>query len=165
MVSAHSYALGRSSLAWPHVDLRWLRQECAGVTKLLFRLQLVAFRCIPDRPNPHPNPLPEGEGIMPPSRERRGAPRGEIPNLWLIWLNLVWFTPTVEAENETTLASFGTPLAHRSLVWGVPAWPSMWPRWVRLASSGVARSGETLKPSHFLSFRLIPLVDVGLTIL
>ena len=43
----------------------------SGVAKLLFRLQLVAFRCIPDCPNPHPSALPEGEGIFLPSRERR----------------------------------------------------------------------------------------------
>ena len=39
--------------------------------QLLFRLQLVAFRCIPDCPNPHPSSLSEGEGMFSPSRERR----------------------------------------------------------------------------------------------
>ena len=105
--------------------------------------------------NPHPSPLPEGEGMMPSARERRGG-----VNPGPIWPCLASFTPNGEAENEATVASFGTPLtgpagpgwprtrwAHRAFLWSRP--------W--LASSGVARSGETFNSvafgcisSHFL---------------
>ena len=59
-----------------------------------------------------------------------------------IWPCLASFTPTVEARNEATLASFGTPLTptHRA---------SMRPRWPRLASSGVRRSGVTFNSVAF----------------
>ena len=82
------------------------------------------------RPNLHPRLLPGGEGTC------RGVSPGPI------WPCLASFTPTVEARNEATLASFGTPLTptHRA---------SMRPRWPRLASSGVRRSGVTFNSVAF----------------
>ena len=59
--SAHSYAVGQP---WPYFRLRWSRHEWSGVAKLLIRLHSVAFGCFSYPPNPHPDPLPEGEGII-----------------------------------------------------------------------------------------------------
>ena len=59
-----------------------------------------------------------------------------------IWPCLALFTPTVEAGNEATVASFGTPFTRTR--WA--SWPRLWP-W--LASSGVARSGETFNSVAF----------------
>ena len=59
-----------------------------------------------------------------------------------IWPCLALFTPTVEAGNGATLASLGTPFTRTH-------WASMRPRWPSLASSGVARSGETFNSVAF----------------
>ena len=68
---------------WPHLAHRWHtahswhwasmrprrpRLASWGVARSggpLIQLHLVAFGCISCRPNPHPSPLPEGEGISP----------------------------------------------------------------------------------------------------
>ena len=59
-----------------------------------------------------------------------------------IWPCLALFTPSHEAGNEATVASFGTPFT--------PTWWAGRP-WLRpwLASSGVARSGETFNSVAF----------------
>ena len=57
-------SLVRGGSAWPYFRLRWSRHEWPGVAKLLIRLHSVAFGCFSYPPNPHPNPLPEGEGII-----------------------------------------------------------------------------------------------------
>ena len=62
-----------------------------------------------------------------------------------IWPCLASFTPTTEAENEATVASFGPPLTR--MRWASRPW--LWP-W--LASLRVARSGKTF---NSVSFRLI----------
>ena len=59
-----------------------------------------------------------------------------------IWPCLALFTPTVEAGNGATVASFGPPLTRRR--WASRPW--LWP-W--LASAGVARSGETFNSVAF----------------
>ena len=75
------------------------------------------------------------------SRLRRGATEGGlIPGP--IWPWLASFTPTVEAGNGATLASFGTPVTRRH-------WASVASLWLCLASSGVARSGETFNSVAF----------------
>ena len=58
------------------------------------------------------------------------------------WPYLALFTPSGEAENEATVASFGTPLTRTQ--WASGPW--LWP-W--LASSGVAGSGETFNSVAF----------------
>ena len=78
-------------------------------------------------------------------RERRSLSQGSdgwglIPGP--IWPCLASFTPTVEAGNGATVASFGPPLTRRHRA----SW--LWLRpW--LASSGVARRGETFKSVAF----------------
>ena len=77
-------SLVRGGPVWPYFRLRWPRQEWPGVAKLLIQLHSVAFGCIAYPPNPHPDPLPEGEGtcrtggrgceVPPRSRERRKEP-------------------------------------------------------------------------------------------
>ena len=78
--SAHSYAVGQPALVVALVGL-------VGVGRSGETFNSVAFGCISSHfPNPHPNPLPEGEGIcmgdrdarFPPSRERRGPWRDEV---------------------------------------------------------------------------------------
>ena len=59
-----------------------------------------------------------------------------------IWPCLASFTPTVEAGNEATVASFGPPVTRRH-------WASVASLWLCLASSGVARSGETFNSVAF----------------
>ena len=71
-------------------------------------------------------------------RERRWGRVNPGP----IWPCLASFTPSGEAENEATVASFGTPLTPTHCA----SWPWLWP-W--LASSGVARSGETFNSVAF----------------
>ena len=72
---------------------------------------------------------------------------GEISNMGLIWLCLASFTPSDEGENEATVASLGTPFTRTHCA-------SMRPRWPRLASSGVARRGETFNSVAFGCIRL-----------
>ena len=80
----------------------------------------------------------EEAGMRGSPRERRGErPRGEISVKGLIWLCLASFTPSGEGGNEAIVASFGTPLT-RTHCASVASW------WPPLASSRVARSGETL---------------------
>ena len=56
--SACTRERGPESLRWP-----WLASSrVARRGKLLFRLHLVAFRCISHLPNPHPRLLPEEKG-------------------------------------------------------------------------------------------------------
>ena len=59
-----------------------------------------------------------------------------------IWPCLASFTPSGEAGNGATVASFGTPLTRTR--WA--SWPWLWP-W--LASLRVARSGETFNSVAF----------------
>ena len=78
-------------------------------------------------------------------RERRSLSQGSdgwglIPGP--IWPCLASFTPTVEAGNGATVASFGPPLTRRH--WASWLWLRPW-----LASSGVARRGETFKSVAF----------------
>ena len=71
------------------------------------------------------------------SRLRGGRRRGGEH-----WPDLALFTPSREVENEAGVASFGTPSTRTR--WA--GWPWLWP-W--LASSGVARSGETFNSVAF----------------
>ena len=71
----------------------------------------------------------------------------KFSNMGLIWLNLASFTPSDEGGNEATVASFGTPSTPTHCA-------SMRPRWPRLASSGVARRGETFNSVAFGCIRL-----------
>ncbi len=66
-----------------------------------------------------------------------------------IWLNLASFTPSGEAENKATVASFGIPLTPTHCTSVRPLWP-------RLASSRVTRRGEILIRLHLVAFRCIP---------
>ena len=66
--------------------------------------------------------------------------RGLIPGP--IWPCLASFTPGREAENEAGAASFGPPLTRTRLA----SRPRLWPC---LASSGVAKSGETFNSVPF----------------
>ena len=59
-----------------------------------------------------------------------------------IWPRLASFTPSGEAGNEATVALFGPPITRTR--WASRPW--LWP-W--LASSGVARSGETFNSVAF----------------
>ena len=116
--------------------------------------------------NPHPDPLLRGPGCevpvfsVGPSRERRGPgvrreepshfrsfpiiprPRSKGGEPWPHLALFGPFTPSGEAGNEATVASVGPPLTRRH--WA--SWPWLWP-W--LASSGVARSGETFNSVAF----------------
>ncbi len=65
-----------------------------------------------------------------------------------IWPCLASFTPSWEAGNEATLASFGTPLTPTR-------WAGVALLWPWLASSGVARSGKLLILFRFVPFRSI----------
>ena len=78
----------------------------------------------------------------------RLLPRGVNPGP--IWPCLASFTPSGEAGNEATVASVGPPLTRRH--WA--SWPWLWP-W--LASSGVARSGETFNSVAFGCISLLSL--------
>ena len=138
---------------------RWGRLKCAPCPSLLFlsraavhewpgaaKLFIPAhFRSFPIMPvvdggggrlelrlglHPHPNLLPSREKGPELSRERRGG-----VNPGPIWPCLASFTPSGEAENGATVASFGTALTRTR--WA--SWPWLWP-W--LALSRVARSGE-----------------------
>ena len=113
------------------------------MAKLLILFRLVPFRSISYRRlgpgfHPHPNLLPSRE--KGPDRLHGNDGRGLNPGP--IWPCLASLTPTVEAGNGATLASFGTPLTptHRA---------SMKPRWPWLASLRVARSGETFNSVAF----------------
>ena len=75
-------SLVRAGPAGPGCGLGWPRQEWPRVANLLIQLHLVAFRCFSRPPNPHPDPLPEGEGIIQGDRIARFPPsRGplEVP--------------------------------------------------------------------------------------
>ena len=113
------------------------------MANLLIQFRLVPFRSISYRRlgpgfHPHPNLLPSRE--KGPDRLHGNDGRGLNPGP--IWPCLASFTPTVEAGNGATVASFGTPLTPTH-------WASMRPRWSRLAPSGVARSGETFNSVAF----------------
>ena len=128
----------------PGCGLGWLRHEWPGVTKLLIQLHLVAFRCIPYRLR--------GAGMRGSRlRGNDGGLGGEISILWLNLALLAPFTPSGEAGNEATVASFGTTLTPTHCA-------SVALDVARVASLGVARSGETFKTvsfslirSHFIS--------------
>ena len=128
-------------------------QECVGVAKLLTSSHFRSFPVIPlvdgvmgsgARLGLHPHPRLDS------SLRWNDGDRGlgcEVPvctgttggvNPGLIWPCLALFTPTVEAENEAGVASFGPPVTRRH-----------WASWPWLASSGVARSGETLNSVAF----------------
>ena len=104
------------------------------MAKLLIQSHFVSFRLISHPLNPQPNLLPGGEGIC------RGVSTGPI------WPCLALFTPSHEAENEATVASFGTPFTRRR--WASRPW--LWPC---LASTGVARSAGTF---NLVAFGCIP---------
>ena len=82
------------------------------------------------------------------------AGTGEGVNPGPIWPCLALFTPSGEAGNGAIVASFGPPFTRKHGASGPHGGPGLsrqeWP--------GVAK---LLKPSHFLSFPLIPLVDGG----
>ena len=113
------------------------------MAKLLILFRLVPFRSISYRRlgpgfHPHPNLLPsreKGSGRLH-GNDGRGLNPGPI------WPCLASFTPTVEAGNGATVASFGTPPTRTR--WASRPW--LWP-W--LASSGVTRSGETFNSVAF----------------
>ena len=86
-----------------------------------------------------------------PRRVQRALPPGrmsaEVRNELIpgpIWPWLARFTPTGEAGNEATVASFGTPFIRTR-------WVSMTSLWPWLASLRVARSGETFNSVPFCS--------------
>ena len=110
-------------------------QECLGAASFLIPL-------ISDHssrsPHPHPSLLPSREKGSEPSLETTGG--GEL--LDPIWPCLASFTPSGEAGNGATVASFGTPLTRTR--WASRPW--LWP-W--LASSGVVRSGITFNSVAF----------------
>ena len=137
-------------------------QECVGVAKLLTSSHFRSFPVIPlvdgvmgsgVRLGLHPHPrldssLRWSDARFPSARERRGQGTGMRGsrlhgndggvNPGLIWPCLALFTPTVEAENEAGVASFGPPVTRRH-----------WASWPWLASSGVAVSGETFNSVAF----------------
>ena len=75
----------------------------------------------------------------------KGRLRGEISNRGLIGLYLALFTPSWEAEMRPGWSR----LALRSLVRVSQRGATVRPRWPRLASSGVARSGGTFNSVAF----------------
>ena len=113
------------------------------MANLLNLFHFVPFRSVSHRRlglgfHPHPSLLPSREKGSDRLHGNDGG--GLLPGP--IWPCLASFTPTVEAGNGATLASFGTPFTRTHCA-------SMRPRWPRLVSSGVARSGETFKTVSF----------------
>ena len=84
------------------------------------------------------------QGEKGPARLAGNLASGGISNWGLVWLNLASFTPSGEAGNEATVASFGTLLTRRHCA-SVASWRP------RLVSSGVAGSGETFNSLPFAS--------------
>ena len=102
--------------------------------------------------------LNDGAGLwgarFPPAQ---GTTKGGGVNPGPIWPCLASFTPTAEAGNEATVASFGPPLTR--MQWACRPW--LWPC---LASLRVARSGETFNSVPFgsISFHSYRLRGAGM---
>ena len=132
----------------PGCGLGWLHHERLGVAKLLIQLHLVAFGCIPHRLR--------GAGMR--GSRLHGNDGGLGDEISILWLNLALlapFTPSGEAGNEATVASFGTTLTPTHCA-------SVALDVATVASLGVARSGETFNSVAFGCISLHSLiVDVG----
>ena len=126
---------------WP-----WLASSRVARRGITFNS--VAFRCIPYRLR--------GAGMRGSRLHGNdGGLGGEISILWLNLALLAPFTPSGEAGNEATVASFGTTLTPTHCA-------SVALDVATVASLGVARSGETFNSVAFGCISLHSLiVDVG----
>ena len=140
-------SLVRGGPPGPGCGLGWLRYEWPGVTKLLIQLHLVAFGCIPYRLR--------GAGMRGSRLHGNDGGLGGVSILWLHLALLAPFTPSGEAGNVATVASFGTTLTPTHCA-------SVALDVATVASLGVARSGETFNSVAFGCIWLHSLiVDVG----